>query len=270
VTVTKATDGNYNSATSGEFTVTLIKAIPTASLSVTNSPVTFNGSGYAAIVDISSSSVPGSVSNILTGGAATKIFLGTYAVTADFTPDDTDNYAELHNVSAGDFVIEGPNHLVIPAATGNGNITLDANCNFTSWGVKTEAQVGKDPLHYEYPYGLVEFTLDCEDAVVVITFPGNIEGTQYRKYGPKTPGDINTTAWYDINGKISGNQIILHLQDNVLGDDTGEDGIIVDQGGPAQLPPAVPTMNEWGMIIFIALAGMGSVYYMRRQRRTES
>jgi len=36
-------------------------------------------------------------------------------------------------------------------------------------------------------------------------------------------------------------------------------------------PPAtaIPTMNEWGTIIFMALAGLGSVYYLRRQRRTE-
>ena len=30
---------------------------------------------------------------------------------------------------------------------------------------------------------------------------------------------------------------------------------------------SVPTMTEWGMIIFIVLAGIGSVYYLRRQRR---
>ncbi|TAN40067.1 MAG: IPTL-CTERM sorting domain-containing protein [Nitrospirae bacterium] len=29
----------------------------------------------------------------------------------------------------------------------------------------------------------------------------------------------------------------------------------------------VPTMNEWGMIIFMLLAGLASVYYLRRQRR---
>ena len=29
----------------------------------------------------------------------------------------------------------------------------------------------------------------------------------------------------------------------------------------------VPTMTEWGMIVFIALAGLGSVYYLRRSRR---
>jgi hypothetical protein len=33
---------------------------------------------------------------------------------------------------------------------------------------------------------------------------------------------------------------------------------------------AVPTLSQWGMIIFMVLAGLGSVYYLRRQRRTES
>jgi len=30
---------------------------------------------------------------------------------------------------------------------------------------------------------------------------------------------------------------------------------------------AVPTVNEWGMIIFMIFAGLGSVYFLRRQRR---
>lgn len=32
----------------------------------------------------------------------------------------------------------------------------------------------------------------------------------------------------------------------------------------------IPTLNEWGMIIFMTLAGLGAVYYMRRQKRAES
>ena len=32
-------------------------------------------------------------------------------------------------------------------------------------------------------------------------------------------------------------------------------------------PLPIPTMTEWGMIIFMVLAGLGSVYYLRRQRR---
>ena len=63
-------------------------------------------------------------------------------------------------------------------------------------------------------------------------------------------------------------------------------GITTDQRGVARPQPAsglcdigayelqatsvpttsVPTMNEWGMIIFIALAGLGSVYYLKRKK----
>lgn len=37
-----------------------------------------------------------------------------------------------------------------------------------------------------------------------------------------------------------------------------------------QAAAAAPTMNEWGMLTFVVLAGFGAVYYMRRQRRKES
>ena len=31
-------------------------------------------------------------------------------------------------------------------------------------------------------------------------------------------------------------------------------------------PASVPTMNEWGMIIFTLLAGLGAIFYLRRQK----
>src|SRR5204863_1539059 len=54
---------------------------------------------------ITTSSVPGAVANVLTGGAATQTIVGTYAVTADFVPTDTANYNSLSGLSAGNFVI---------------------------------------------------------------------------------------------------------------------------------------------------------------------
>jgi hypothetical protein len=30
---------------------------------------------------------------------------------------------------------------------------------------------------------------------------------------------------------------------------------------------AIPTLNEWGVIILMVLAGLGSVYYLRKYRR---
>jgi len=93
------TTGNYNNA-SGTVNNNISKATPI--LSVTNSPVTYDGSPKSATV---SGSVPGNVSNILTGGTASQTGAGTYPVTADFVPTDTTNYNSLTAASAGDFVI---------------------------------------------------------------------------------------------------------------------------------------------------------------------
>jgi hypothetical protein len=163
------------------------------------------------------------------------------------------------------------------AATGNGQITLTTNnpfCVFSDVQTKTKEQVPVADSSYSYPYGLVEFRLNCSSpgisADVMITFPGDVTGTTYRKYGP-TPPDFNNPQWYTFNyAEISGNTVTLHLKDGEVGDDTGLDGIIVDQGGPGQPgnggTVSIPTINEWGMIIFMALAGLVSIYSLRRRR----
>ena len=108
------TGTNNNASTSNTNTVTMpasahsasvnyiiIKVTPT--LSVTNSPVTFNGAPQAAIV---TGSVAGVVSNVRYDGSTTApTAIGTYAVTADFMPTDTVNYNSLTAASAGNFVI---------------------------------------------------------------------------------------------------------------------------------------------------------------------
>ncbi|MFA4917586.1 MAG: MBG domain-containing protein, partial [Syntrophales bacterium] len=100
VTATKAGDATYAPSTSSSYTVTLNKATPT--LSVTNSPVTYDGTAKSATV---TGSVAGTPSSVLTGGAANQTTAGTYAVTANFTPTDTNNYNSLTAASAGDFII---------------------------------------------------------------------------------------------------------------------------------------------------------------------
>ena len=56
---------------------------------------------------------------------------------------------------------------------------------------------------------------------------------------------------FNADGQVEGN--------------TSIDDVTIIIGAPR--PTSVPTMTEWGMIIFIALAGLGSVYYLRRQGR---
>ena len=102
---TDTTDYNTLTALSaGNFVIN--KATPTATLTVTNSPQTYTGLGQSALVSISTSSTPGAVTSILTGGAATQTTAGTYAVTANFVPTDTTDYNTLTALSAGNFVIQ--------------------------------------------------------------------------------------------------------------------------------------------------------------------
>ncbi len=92
---------NYNSllpGVAGSFVIA--KATPT--LSVTNSPVTYDGLSHAAVV---TGSVAGVVGNIQYNGSATvPTNAGSYAVTADFISSDS-NYANLAGASAGNFFI---------------------------------------------------------------------------------------------------------------------------------------------------------------------
>jgi Bacterial Ig-like domain (group 3)/Bacterial Ig-like domain (group 2)/MBG domain len=75
----------------------------TPTLAVMNSPVLYNGTPQAAVI---ASSVQGTVSNVLYSGSATiPAAVGTYVVTATFTPSDTTDYTILTSVSVGSFVI---------------------------------------------------------------------------------------------------------------------------------------------------------------------
>jgi hypothetical protein len=103
-TPTDTTDYNsLTNASAGNFVIA--KATPT--LTVTNSPVTSNGSAQAATV---SGSVAGTVSNVLYSGSSTvPSAAGTYAITANFTPSNTTDYNTLTNAPAGNFVISSSN-----------------------------------------------------------------------------------------------------------------------------------------------------------------
>ncbi len=171
--------------------------------------------------------------------------------------------------------------------------------------IKIVPIVPDDP-GYDYPFGLVEFTLDCtaEESegplavyidVMIIPDSGPVDLTnyRYRKYGPlpngmtvvlPPNGELNgepngvyengISQWYDFmyDGQtgaqlINSNTFRLYFVDGQRGDDGVGilDKIIFDQGGAAPVP-TVPTMSEWGMIMFMVLSGLGSLYYLKRKR----
>ena len=104
ITASFGGNASYDVSASANYSQVVSQATSTATLTVNNSPATYNGVGQSATVSLTASNTPGSVVNILTGGAASQINSGTYAVTADFVPADT-NYTTLTGLAAGNFVI---------------------------------------------------------------------------------------------------------------------------------------------------------------------
>jgi len=112
----------------------------------------------------------------------------------------------------------------------------------------SEADQAKPDPTYDYPLGVLGFTLECTEATITIYYEGQatLDGFTYRKYGPTTPGAPATTAWYTLPGVTTGQKVIggkltafatFVLRDGELGDSTGVDGRIVDPGGPGLGPP---------------------------------
>jgi hypothetical protein len=95
---------NYNSLTEAAAGNFVIQKAGTPTLSVSNSPLIFNGLPQAAVVV---GSVAGTPANVLyNGSAAVPTDAGSYVITADFTPDDTVNYDTVTGAAAGTLVIE--------------------------------------------------------------------------------------------------------------------------------------------------------------------
>ena len=184
-------------------------------------------------------------------------------------------------------------------ATGGCTVEYDSPQDICFFDTMTEANVGKNDPSHSYPYGLFDFSVgDCPEQVnpqsagkvhtksiltttVTLNFYDsqhntiNMEGYTYRKYG-KTP-DNHSPHWYDFmydgttGAEIVGNSITLHFVDGERGDDDiTVNTLVVDQGGPGQQEANIPTMTEWGMIIFTIFAGLGAVYYLRRQKTAKN
>ena len=113
------------------FPSTAAKTTPT--LSVTNSPVTYNASSQA--VTVSSGGVAGVVSNILYSGSGTvPTTAGTYAITADFAPTDSADYNSLTGASAGNFVINLANQGTLTAISTPSTVPYGTTATLSSSG----------------------------------------------------------------------------------------------------------------------------------------
>jgi len=169
----------------------------------------------------------------------------------------------------------------LPAATGGGYITVSSTspCNqIEQVTAYTYESVGINDPGHSYPFGLVGFRFSCSPVTVKIYYHGveSLDGYIYRKYGA-TPADWNTSIWYTMTGVTFGTEEIgeetvpyaqFVLTVSELGDDTN--GLpIIDQGGPELFDrTSIPTLSEWGMILFALLLAGTAVVFMRRRNMT--
>jgi hypothetical protein len=98
---------------------------------------------------------------------------------------------------------------------------------------------------------------------VIITFKTSMNTTVTRV---QNQGCAN----WDANGDGSVNDEITAGQTPVCSDNPATQAALGDPTvwTKSTQPVAVPTMNEWGMIILMVLQGMGALYYMRRRIRS--
>jgi len=86
-------------------------------------------------------------------------------------------------------------------------------------------------------------------------------------------GDTSATVPFTLPSPVSGTLTARIEETNTVCSNGGSIQIADTGASTLELSEsvqAIPTMTQWGMIIFILLAGLGSVYYLRRQKRANN
>ncbi len=129
----------------------------------------------------------------------------------------------------------------------SGYVTMESQgdcAEFYLHAAIVEGDIALQDVMYDYPFGLIDYQLGCgdlgeqSDLTLLIHELDDPTGLVMRKYGPVTPGSA-TSDWYDFPANFSttviGGQTVVmvtfSLTDGVLGDDSVEDGMILDPFG---------------------------------------
>ena len=128
--------------------------------------------------------------------------------------------------------------------TGNPvRLDVDADCSIESMAMKAESANAVQDSGYDYPQGLMHFTIDCDEdgyTANIKQFYWNVEKefseTDFRKYNPNTNAYFNV-AGAEIAKELFGSYmatITYQVKDGSSMDADGEvNGIIVDPAGLA-------------------------------------
>ncbi|GIW43121.1 MAG: hypothetical protein KatS3mg077_0403 [Candidatus Binatia bacterium] len=172
----------------------------------------------------------------------------------------------------------------LPGASGGGYQTMvtDVSCP-----IRKLMAVRLAPAGFHLPFGALAFELPgCESGRVTIYYHATDSLASppfaYVKVGPNPPGAANN-AVYTLSADAPHNVVFgsadlgfdtavgfaaFTLSDGVVGDDTGDDGTIVDQGGPGLAnAAAVPVGAGWGFLGSVIVLVAVAWWYLGRHRR---
>lgn len=172
----------------------------------------------------------------------------------------------------------------LPAASSNGYITFEACgdmacssiCQASNVRALLEADLPQQSDRFQFPFGLLEFAVNCSPVNIRVLYHGSngFVEVDYIKFGPNPPG-VPPSEFYELPGVLFGIDAVgaddavasarFTLTDGLIGDDTGVDGTIFDQGGPAvTLAAPVPVLNGVGdAVLILVLLMLAAVSFGR-------
>ncbi len=195
----------------------------------------------------------------------------------DDVPADTEDGGPNDGDGNDDGVLDSvqPDVTTLPRPDGGYVTMITAGGCMQNMMVRTVSadDLPADP-DFAFPFGLVEFKLNCDTADITMIFHGSSDTADlaYRKYGPLPP-TFATPQWYTLEDVVFASTTIagepaitasFTLVDGERGDDTPVDGMIVDQGGPGSptdtpvvvVPAAAPAVSWWGLLLGLALLSL--------------
>ncbi len=224
--------------TAGLVAVSLLAAVPAmAQLTYYTNPVTFQ-----------TNAPPLQTEDFETGGVAPGAALAcsepinTNSNDLCFSPGDINPGVEMRSSSGSNMVILGAGVFTV----NNASIVAGAN-NFPD----------TTDVIFTQNNGVTAVGMDFSNGGYPSIFNINVYGAGNSLLGSTT---VNVTGPDTFWGVISADGI-RRINIESTGGNNGELSDNIRFGG--FIP--VPTMTEWGMIIFILLAGAGSVYYLRKR-----